>query len=190
GTYTVTVTDAVNRTATATVTITEPDALLSNIITTDISCNGATNGSITLAPTGGVAPYTYLWSNADTSSSLTGLTGGAYSVTITDANGCTVTENATITDPAILTLSSTSQVDVTSYGGNDGSATVSVTGGTAPYNYLWSNGATTATATGLIAGNYVVTITDANGCTISESFTIIQPIPLMVQSVSQTNIKC
>lgn len=190
GTYTVTVTDAVNRTATATVTITEPDALLSNIITTDISCNGATNGSITLAPTGGVAPYTYLWSNADTSSSLTGLTGGTYSVTITDANGCTVTENATITDPAILTLSSSSQVDVTSYGGNDGSATVSVTGGTAPYNYLWSNGATTATATGLIAGNYVVTVTDANGCTVSESFTIIQPIPLMVQSVSQTNIKC
>src|SRR5690606_22797124 len=190
GTYTVTVTDAVNRTATATVTITEPNALLSNIITTDISCNGSNNGSITLAPTGGVAPYTYLWNNADTSSSLTGLAAGTYSVTITDANGCTVTENATITDPAVLTLSSSSYTDVTWYGGNDGEATVVVTGGTAPYNYLWSNGATTATATGLIAGNYVVTVTDANGCTVSESFTIIQPIPLMVQSVSKTNVKC
>src|SRR5690606_5478207 len=190
GTYTVTVTDGAARTVTETVTIDEPDTLVSNIVITDISCNGLGNGSITLAPTGGVAPYTYLWNNADTSSSLTGLAAGTYSVTITDANGCTVTENATITDPAVLTLSSSSYTDVTWYGGNDGSATVSVTGGTAPYNYLWSNGATTATATGLIAGNYVVTVTDANGCTVSESFTIIQPIPLMVQSVSKTNVKC
>src|SRR5690606_18997262 len=70
GTYTVTVTDAASRTVTGSVTITEPAALLSNIVTTNITCNGANNGSITLAPTGGVAPYTYLWNNAATTSSL------------------------------------------------------------------------------------------------------------------------
>ena len=190
GTYTVTVTDAASRTATANVTITEPDTLLSNIVATNITCNGSNNGSIVLAPTGGVAPYTYLWNNSATTSSLTGLSAGTYSVTITDANGCTKTETATIIDPAVLTVSNTSQTDVSWYGGNDGEATVTVTGGTAPYSYLWSNGATTATAQNLIAGTYIVTITDVNGCVTTQSFTIIQPIPLMVQSTSKTNVKC
>src|SRR5690606_2837431 len=169
GTYTVTVTDAQNRTATATVTITEPDAIASNKVVNGISCNGAADASITISPTGGVAPYTYLWNNADTNSSLAGLSGGTYSVTITDASGCTLVENITITEPDVLTVGSTSQTDVSTYGGNDGEAAVVITGGTAPYSYLWSNGATTDTATGLTAGNYVVTVTDANGCTVSES---------------------
>ncbi|SFO41080.1 SprB repeat-containing protein, partial [Paenimyroides ummariense] len=180
-----------NRTATANVTIDEPDALVSNMASTSITCNGANNGSVVLAPTGGVAPYTYLWDTGATTSSITNLPAGTYSVTITDANGCTLTETATITDPAVLAIASSSHTDVTWYGGNDGSATVSVTGGTAPYTYSWSpSGGTNATATGLIAGNYTVTVTDANGCTVTESFTVIQPIPLMVQSVSQTNVKC
>lgn len=191
GTYTVTVTDANNVTTTATATITEPTVIVSNLTSTNITCNGLNNGSVVLAPTGGVAPYTYLWNNADTSSSLTGLAAGTYSVTITDANGCVITENVTITDPAVLTVANSSHTDVTWYGGNDGSATVSVTGGTAPYTYSWSpSGGTADTATGLVAGTYTVTVTDANGCTVTESFTIIQPIPLMVQSTSQTNAKC
>jgi len=191
GTYTVTVIDAANRTATANVTINEPDALDSNIITTNITCNGANNGSVVLAPTGGVAPYTYLWDTGATTSSITNLPAGTYSVTITDANGCTLAETATITDPAVLAIASSSHTDVTWYGGNDGSATVSATGGIAPYTYSWSpSGGTNATATGLIAGNYTVTVTDVNGCTATESFTIIQPIPLMVQSTSNTNVKC
>jgi len=191
GTYTVTVTDALNRTATANVTIAEPDALDSNIVTTNITCNGANNGSVVLAPTGGVAPYTYLWDTGATTNSITNLPAGTYSVTITDANGCILTETATITDPAVLAIAGSSHTDVTWYGGNDGSATVSATGGIAPYTYLWSpSGGTNATATGLIAGNYTVTVTDVNGCTTTESFTIIQPIPLMVQSTSKNNIKC
>ncbi len=191
GTYTVTVTDGLNRTDSATVTVTEPTAIVSGVTSTNSTCNGANNGSITLAPTGGTAPYTYLWSTNDTGTSITGLSAGTYSVDITDANGCVVTENVTITEPAVLTVASSSYTDVTWYGGNDGSATVSVTGGTAPYTYSWApSGGTADTATGLVAGTYTVTVTDANGCTVTESFTIIQPIPLMVQSTSQTNAKC
>src|SRR5690606_36313958 len=114
-----------------------------------------------------------------------------YSVTIRDTNGCAKTETATITEPNVLAIASSSHTEVTLYGDNDGSATLSATGGTAPYTYSWTpSGGTNATATGLIAGTYTVTVTDANGCTVTESFTVIQPIPLMVQSTSQTNVKC
>jgi len=189
GTYTVTVTDANNITTTATATITEPTALTASIAATNVSCNGDNSGSATVTPTGGTAPYTYLWNDGSTSDTLSNLGVGTYSVTITDINGCFITEDIIITEPVVLTTSGT-QVDVTAYNGNDGSATVTASGGTAPYTYLWSNGVIGATATGLIAGTYTVTVTDANGCTSSLDFVIIQPIPLMVQSVSQTNVSC
>ncbi|WP_190304163.1 Ig-like domain-containing protein, partial [Paenimyroides baculatum] len=142
------------------------------------------------APTGGTIPYTYLWNTGATGATLSNLAAGTYSVTITDTNGCTGTESITITQPAVLIATNSAQTDVSWYGGNDGSATVSVAGGTAPYTYLWSNGATGATASNLIAGTYTVTVTDANGCTSAIDFVITQPIPLMVQSVSQTNVSC
>lgn len=189
GVYTVTVTDGLNRTATATVTITEPDEILANATINQITCNGANNGSISIAPTGGTFPYTYLWSDGSTGTSLSNLVPGVYSVTITDINGCFGTQDITITEPLVLTTSGT-QVDVSVYKGSDGSATVTASGGTVPYTYLWSNGATTATASGLVAGNYTVTVTDANGCTATQTFVITQPIPLMIQSVSQTNVSC
>lgn len=191
GTYTVTLTDANNLTATATVTISDlTTAIVGTLNSTNISCKGVNDGSITATATGGTSPYTYLWNNSATTSSITGLAPGVYSVTITDANGCTKTESITITEPDALTVSNTTQTDVSWYGGNDGEATVTVSGGTSPYTYLWSNGATTATAQNLIAGTYTVTITDANGCTTTQIFTITQPIPLMVQSVSKTKVKC
>ena len=190
GTYTVTVTDAQSRTASATVTITEPEDIVSHAVVANVSCNAANNGSITLAPTGGTLPYTYLWSNSATTPTLTGLAPGLYSVTITDTNGCTKTEDITISEPTVLALSG-SQVDVSFYGGSDGSATVTATGGTAPYTYSWSpSGGTGSTASNLAAGSYTVTVTDANGCSSTQSFTIVQPIPLMVQSTSQTNVSC
>src|SRR5690606_25433833 len=190
GSYTVTVTDGLSRTATATATITEPDALASNAVVTDITCNGAGNGDISIAPSGGTLPYSYLWSTGDTGTTLSNLAAGTYSITITDVNNCSTTETFTITDPAVLVASNGSQTNVSTYGGNDGSATVSVTGGTQPYTYLWSNGATTATASNLVAGTYTVTVTDTNGCTANTSFVIDQPIPLMIQSVSQVNVSC
>src|SRR5690606_6830975 len=125
GTYTVTVTDALNRTVTETVTINEPTAIVSNSIVTNISCNGANDGSITIAPTGGVGPYTYLWNTNDTGTALTGLSAGTYSVTITDASGCTLVEDVTIIDPDVLDATGT-QTDVSLYNGNDGEAVVTV----------------------------------------------------------------
>jgi len=191
GSYTVTITDSNNLTASATVIVGEPDEILTNVSQTNISCKGAANGAITVAPTGGTAPYTYLWSTGGITKTISSLTPGAYSLTITDSNGCTKTENYNITEPDTLTVSNASQIDVSSYGGNDGSATVVVTGGTLPYSYSWSpSGGTSSTASGLTAGTYTVTVTDKNGCTTTQSFTIIQPIPLMTDSVSQTNVSC
>ncbi|MBW6484361.1 MAG: hypothetical protein K0B10_15060 [Vicingaceae bacterium] len=141
---------------TQTVTITVNNSPTSSIASqTNVSCNGGTNGSATVTATGGTAPYTYLWSNAATTATATGLAAGVYNVTITDANGCTTNvSNITITEPTALTSSIASQTNVSCNGGTNGSATVTATGGTAPYTYLWSNAATTATATGLAAGNY------------------------------------
>ena len=155
GTYTVTVTDAINRSETATVTLTEPSAIVSNLISTGITCNGANDGSITIAPGGGVAPYTVLWSTNDTGMSISGLTPGTYSVTIFDNNGCSITEDVIISEPAVLAATG-SHTDVTLYNGTDGSATVTPSGGTAPYTYAWSpSGGTAATASNLTAGTYI-----------------------------------
>ncbi|WCM41014.1 T9SS type A sorting domain-containing protein [Flavobacterium sp. CBA20B-1] len=190
GTYTVTVTDGLSRTATETVTITEPDVLVSNAVVNNISCNGLNDATINIAPTGGTFPYTYLWSTGDTGTSLSNLTPGTYTLTITDLNNCTATEDFVITEPTVLVATNAAQTDVSMFGGNDGAATVAASGGTAPYTYMWSNGATTAAITNLTAGTYTATVTDANGCTATEDFVITQPIPLMVQSVSQTNVSC
>ncbi|MBW6482410.1 MAG: T9SS type A sorting domain-containing protein [Vicingaceae bacterium] len=176
--YNVTVTDANGCTSNVSnITITEPTALAGSLTSqTNVACNGGTNGSATVSATGGTAPYTYLWSNAATSATATGLAAGNYNVTITDANGCTTNvSNITITEPTALTSSISSQTNVSCNGGTNGSATVSATGGTTPYTYLWSNAATTATATGLAAGNYTVTITDANACTSVQNVTITEP---------------
>ena len=191
GTYTVTVTDALKRSETTTVSILEPDAIDPHISFTNISCNGKTDASITTATTGGVPPYTFSWDNGNSNSALSGLAAGTYTLTITDSNDCSVTEAVTITEPAVLATSSGGHTDASAYGAMDGSATVSVSGGTTPYLYSWtSSPSTTDTATGLGAGTYTVSVTDANGCTSSYNFTIIQPVPLMLNQGEQTNASC
>lgn len=156
----------------------------------NVSCFGGTNGSASVTPAGGTAPYTYLWSPSGGSLyGASNLTAGNYSCLVTDANGCTATSNFTITQPAVLAVTS-SQVDVTTFAGTNGSATVSVTGGSAPYIYSWSPvGGTAATASNLTAGTYTCTITDAKGCVITETVTITQPVQF-VASTSQVNILC
>lgn len=134
---------------------------------------GVSNGSATISPSGGTAPYTYAWSpSGGTAASATNLSSGAYSVLITDASGCTLTQAVNV--PAIggptLTLSN---IVNASCGLSNGSATVNATGGTAPYTYAWSpSGGNGQTATGLSAGNYTVTVTDNSGCVVSETATI------------------
>src|SRR5690606_25274181 len=134
------------------------------------------------------APYTYLWNNGETTPTISGLVAGNYSVGITDANGCTVSQSFNITQPTALTAS-TSQSNIACNGEDTGVASITVSGGVAPYTYLWSNGETTAAITGLTAGTYTVDVTDANGCTLTRSFDIQQPTALNATS-SQVNVLC
>ena len=185
GSYSVIITDANGCTLTRNFTITEPAALTATTVQTNISCNGGTNGTASVTPAGGAGDYTYRWSTGATTRTITGLATGSYSVTVTDANDCSITRNFTITEPAALTAT-TSQTDVTTNGGSNGSATIMVSGGTPDYTYAWSpNVSTTATASNLSAGTYSVTATDANGCTITRSFTIAQPVAVTVVSVTR-----
>src|SRR5690554_3507599 len=191
GIYTITVTDALNRSVTDTVTISSPDEILMDFTYENISCNGQADGSASVSPSGGVGPYLVLWSTNDTTDTISNLTAGSYSVTITDSAGCSVTEDFDIVEPNVLTASVSAQSDVTSPGGNDGSATITVTGGTAPYSYSWSpSGGTSDTATGLTAGTYTVNITDDSGCTTHVTVVITEPIPLTITLVSQTDVSC
>ena len=166
GTYTVTVTDANGCTDDATVTISQPTAIVNSMAVTDLTCSGSADGAITANTSGGSAPYTYNWSNGATTANLTALAAGTYTVTISDLNGCELVANATVNANVAITLDTT--VTGTSVvGASDGSIDLTVTGGTAPYTYSWSNGATTANLTNLVAGLYSVTVTDANGCNTS-----------------------
>ncbi|MBO6183333.1 MAG: hypothetical protein J6O88_01400, partial [Chryseobacterium sp.] len=162
GVYTVTVTDFLGCFTTATATITQPTAISGTTVVTNIACNGGSTGAINLTPTGGSAPYTFNWGGGITTEDRTGLAAGTYTVTITDANGCTGTVSTNVTQPTAMSAT-VSQTNISCNGGTNGTASIVVTGGTAPYTYSWSpSGGTAATATGLVAGTYTVTVTDAN----------------------------
>ena len=193
GTYVVTVTDANSCTTTQSFTLTQPAALVATAGTTvNVSCNGGTNGSAKVNVTGGTGSYTYSWSpSGGTAATASGLTAGTYVVTVTDANACTTTQSFTLTQPAALVATAGTITNVSCNGGANGSAKVNVTGGTGGYTYSWSpSGGTGATASGLAAGTYVVTVTDANACTTTQSFTITQPAPLVASAGTTVNVSC
>ncbi|KPM50187.1 Ig-like domain-containing protein, partial [Jiulongibacter sediminis] len=190
GTYSVTITDANGCTSTASTTITEPAALTNSFTQTDVLCFGNSTGAIDLSVSGGTGPYTYAWSNAETTQDISGLSAGTYSVTITDANGCTSTASTTITEPASALTNSLTQTDVLCFGNSTGAIDLSVSGGTGPYTYAWSNAETTQDITGLPAGTYSVTITDANGCASTASTTISQPASGITISYVTTDVAC
>ncbi|MFN5637427.1 MAG: SprB repeat-containing protein, partial [Flavobacteriales bacterium] len=189
GTYVVTITDAVNCVDTHTVFITQPaNGLSLAFANTNVTCFGLNNGSINLTPSFGTPPYAYAWSNGATTQDLNNLFAGTYSVLVTDANGCTASVTAQITQPA-NGLSSTLQfTSVGCHNGASGTATASGLGGTPPYSYTWSNGQTTPFIDSLIAGLYSVVISDNNGCSSTQNFAITQPAPIIVQSNNVNNL--
>ena len=176
GSYTVTVTDNVTLcTAQSTTTVNQPVKLSSGIAVNNVPCYGDSTGSLDLTVTGGTSPYSFLWSNGATTEDLSGLMAGTYSVTITDANGCTATNSATVQQPnAALSASITSQTDILC--GAESSVTVEAAGGTAPYVFSLDGGVPqgTGTFTDLSEGLHTVTVTDANACTTSVEVTILK----------------
>lgn len=174
GNYTCTVTDNVGATTTVTVGITQPPSALSANIpsSTNLLCNGVCTGSATVSASGGTSGYTYSWSpSGGTGTTASALCASGYTVTVTDANGCTTTSSVSITQPTAVTATATSTPSACA--GNTGSATATPSGGTGGYTYSWSpSGQTTATATNLAPGPYVVTVSDANGCTTQANVTV------------------
>jgi gliding motility-associated-like protein len=178
GTYFVQITDANGCSLTDSVTITEPAAIAANQVITAASC-GLCDGEVTIAPSGGLPPYSILWNTGSTLSTLTNLCAGVYSVTITDAAGCVQTIFIPISSQSAPALTMSSS-NISCNGLCDGTATVSATGGISPYSYLWNDLAaqTTPVAGNLCPGTYFVEVTDANGCIAVASTTVTQPSPI------------
>jgi gliding motility-associated-like protein len=191
GTYTCTITDANNCVLTKTFTITEPALLAVSIAHTDVTCYGAGNGSATATPSGGTAPYTYSWApSGGNNATATGLTGGTYTCTVTDAHGCTASQSVTIIQPAQQLSVFASQTNLLCNGASTGLASVIISGGTAPYTYSWApSGGNSPVANNLTAGNYTCTITDAHSCSITQAFTLTEPAPI-VSTNSHADILC
>ncbi|NNV54357.1 T9SS type B sorting domain-containing protein [Limnovirga soli] len=184
GNYIVTVSGLSGCAANANITLTEPLPVSYTVVNSNASC-GSNNGSITLDVSGGVFPYTYQWSpNVSTSNIADHLFAGDYTILVTDNNNCQKTINTTVANnPGTLAITVTNLSNITCAGGNNGSATVNVTGGTTPYIYDWLPfGGAGNTASSLVAGNYKVIATDQTGCKDSTQFTLTEPLPL------QTNL--
>jgi PKD repeat protein len=179
GNYTVTVIDAQQCTSTATAFVGQSNGVSATATSTSAACNQA-NGSATANASGGTPGFSYLWSNGQTGATASGLAAGTYTVTVTDAAGCTATATTTVSSTGGPTPSLLQQQNVNCNGNTTGSASLTATGGQAPYSYNWPTGATTAVANNLGAGTYIVTVTDANNCTGTVSVTITEPSALSV----------
>ncbi len=189
-TYTCIITDANGCSITQSISISQPNAITLTSTVTTANCNQA-NGSATVTAAGGTPAYSYTWSTSPviTNSIVSGQLAGTYSITVQDANGCIEYLSATIPNAAGPTVTVTAHTDVNCFGGNDGSATVSASGGVGTYTYSWSNGANTPTATNLTATLYTVSVTDGAGCVASTSVSIIEP-PALTVTVTPSNPKC
>lgn len=188
GTYNVTITDANSCTKTSSLTITEPTKLTLSSTKVDLLCNGASTGSINLTISGGVSAYNKSWtgpsSYTSTNEDISALYAGNYSVTVTDANACTANLSTTITEPTAISASDVI-TNVTCNGLSNGAINLTVSGGTVASNYTfaWDNSATTEDITGVLAGNYQVTITDDNGCTFVKTYTVTEPAVMAISKV-------
>jgi hypothetical protein len=189
GTYIVTVTDDFANMATDTFTV-NPSAfpvITHSVASANVSCNGGFNGTATVTAGGGMGPFTYAWSpSGDTLAITDSLMAGSYAITVTDSVGCAKTDVVVITEPVILSVTD-STTNVSCNGGANGAAAITTTGGTAPYTYAWMpSGGTTTAISGVTTGTYTVTVTDSNGCNVSDSITISEPAALTAASSAGT----
>ena len=188
GTYTLTVTDAHNCVTVSSVTIGSTSPFNTTKSSANINCFGNANGTASVTVSSGTLPYTYLWSNGGTTSSVSNLTAGNYFVTVTDGSTCQHVDSFTITAPTALSAQ-VNPTNVLCNGNNTGSASASVSGGTANYTLHWFDNSNGNSVSNLSAGNYSVTVTDANNCSTVSNFSITEPSALSASSVS-TNALC
>ncbi|MCG8318934.1 MAG: OmpA family protein [Cytophagales bacterium] len=191
GKYSVKITDANLCEQILEATVTEPEPLQINILKIEnINCFGENSGSVDIAVTGGKEPYIFNWSNEATTEDLAGVKAGNYMVTVTDANGCRRQANAEVTEPQLLVVEEDKSNNVDCFGNSTGAISLNVSGGVTPYAYKWNSGQTTKDIEDLVAGEYNVVVTDANGCTKSLSKKITQPDKLVRALHEVTNILC
>ncbi|MCH8136261.1 MAG: SprB repeat-containing protein, partial [Proteobacteria bacterium] len=178
GDYFIDVKDANNCSITTVdITITQPAVLSGTTSFTEPSCKGDTDGTATVVATGGTPPYTYFWDDPgnQVTATATNLPAGSYIITVTDANNCLLAlPSVTITEPDLLVISETHN-NIKCNSGTDGDIDIAVAGGTTPYTYGWSNGATSQNISSLAAGTYTIDVTDANGCTAQISIELSTP---------------
>ncbi|MCG8701831.1 MAG: hypothetical protein MI922_27505, partial [Bacteroidales bacterium] len=191
GNYTVKVIDNNSCVKSVSATVNEPPALVSRFANIkNVPCQGDNTGAITTSVTGGMPPYTYVWSNGDSTAAINNLVIGKYDVTITDSNGCISALSTEITEPTKLTGEVTNVNDINCFGTNEGAISIDIKGGTPPYTYGWSNGDNQQNLTRIPAGDYSVKVTDYNGCQINLESSVQQP-PQLVASIDEVvDIKC
>ncbi|MBL7794962.1 MAG: HYR domain-containing protein, partial [Saprospiraceae bacterium] len=190
GTYTVTATDERGCTATGVFIINQPDILQPNAVATAITAPGGSDGTASANPAGGTGPYTFEWTGGSTSQTIIGLSAGNYTVTVTDANGCTAQQTVNVFGGACDLAAQTTSNDPACHGGTGGTATAIPGGGTSPFTFLWSNGQTGQTATGLGADTYTVVVSDANGCTVDADVTLSEPPLLTLNQGTVSDASC
>lgn len=190
GNYTVTVADGSNCTAEATVSIAQPDILTANAIATAQSLAGVDDGTATAYPTGGTPPYSFAWSNGETTQAISGLAPGAYTITMTDAKGCQAVETVNVNAFDCILGGAISTADASCAGSADGSAAIVLENAVAPLQFVWSNGDSLEVAANLSAGLYQVSITDSTNCAIVLTASISEPSPIVVSELSHTNLAC
>ena len=187
-TYTVTISDANSCTGTVSAVVANASSLVSTKASTNLTCFGGSNGTASVNVTSGTPNYIYLWSNLANSTAVTGLTAGNYFVTITDGSNCQHVDSFTITQPVDIAIQVTT-ISALCNGQATGAANASATGGNSGYVFNWSGGASGVTNSNLAAGNYAITVTDANGCSSSSAFIIDEPAAITLQPTT-TAVSC
>lgn len=191
GTYTVNITTSNGCMLTFNRTLVQSPAINLTVTPTPVACFGQSTGSISLSVAGGTPGFTYAWNDGSTTRNRSSLPAGTYTVTVTDANGCTANTSATITQPGAPLSVTRTKTDVNCFGDMSGTITLNVAGGTPAYTFLWNDGATTQNRTGLSGGTYSVTVTDANNCTVSSTgIMITEPATPLSLSSTQVNDDC
>lgn len=190
GSYQVTVTGRYGCTASATGNVSSSNAPNVSSTASALNCFGQTNGSVSLNVSGGTPPYNISWSNSGSGNTISGLSAGIYTATVTDAANCAAVVSDTVISPT-QALAIASSSNISCKGAADGSIDINVQGATPPYNFQWSDNGTGAQRSGLAAGTYSLVLTDANNCAIANSnFTITEPAILSGSVLSLRNVRC